>query len=271
MFVTFLKQQYQYSKEIVMLHKWKVLPLLAVFLLISVTSFADEFLSLKTGYQLLSPEGSIAGTVNGVGTKLDLERDLNLDDSENVTAEIALKWGDSQLSFNYLPISFSGTGTLTVSGEFNGEAFSADDSVKTDLDINLYDIGYTYYILNFDDLPARFQLGLEVAVKIADVDVTFYDLTQNFTKSESGTAPIPTVGARARVALADFLGITGRFGYMEFDDNHFLDAEAQLEYSPLPLVGIYAGFRYFDLKIDEDDIFVETQFSGPFAGLMLRF
>ncbi|NOQ41690.1 MAG: hypothetical protein GQ563_04220 [Desulfuromusa sp.] len=254
-----------------MLNKWKVLPLLVTFLLFSTTIFADELFSLKGGYQLLSPEGSIAGTGNGVEQKLDLERDLNLDDSENVTAEIALNWGNSRLSFNYLPISFSGTGTLTVGGQFNGLEFIATDTVKTDLDIDLYDIGYTYYLLNFDDLPTRFQLGLELAVKIADVDLTFNDVTQNFVESESATVPIPTIGVRTRIALADFLGITGRIGYMEFDGNHFLDAEAQLEFSPYPLVGLYVGVRYFDLKIDDDDVFVETKFSGPFGGLLVRF
>ena len=76
-----------------MLNKCKVLPLLAVFLLLSSSAFADELFSLKGGYQLLSPEGTVAGTVDGVGQEVDLERDLNLDDSENVTAEIALKWG----------------------------------------------------------------------------------------------------------------------------------------------------------------------------------
>jgi len=252
-----------------MLNKWKVLPLIAVFLLLSSTCFADELLSLKGGYQLLSPEGTIAGTLNGVGTALDLEKDLNLDDSEDLTAEIALKWGDSQLSFNYLPISFSGTGILTVDGSFNGQYFSRDEVANTDLNIDLYDIGYTYYLLNLDDLPTRFQLGLELAVKVADVDVMFD--TANFAESESGTVPIPTIGVRTRIALADFLGVIGRIGYMEFDGNHFLDAEAQIEFSPLPMVGIYAGFRYFDLKIDEDDLFVETKFSGPFAGVMVRF
>ncbi|MEA3363163.1 MAG: hypothetical protein U9Q61_07850 [Thermodesulfobacteriota bacterium] len=254
-----------------MLNKWKVLPLIAVFLLFSTAVFADELFSLKGGYQLLSPEGSVAGTGGGAEQKIDLERDLNLDDSENVTAEIALKWGKSHLSFNYLPISFSGTGTLTVSGEFNGQIFSATDTVQTDLDINLYDIGYTYYLLNFDDLPTRFQLGLELAVKIADVDIMLDTTSFTEAESESVTAPIPTIGIRTRIALADFLGITGRIGYMELDGNHFLDAEAQLEFSPLPMVGLYAGVRYFDLKIDEDDVFVETKFSGPFGGLLVRF
>jgi hypothetical protein len=68
--------------------------------------------------------------------------------------------------------------------------------------------------------------------------------------------PIPTIGARGRIALADFIGMIGRIGYMEYDSNHFLDAEAQVEFSPLPAVGLYAGYRYFDLKIDESDLFV---------------
>ncbi|MCK5912884.1 MAG: hypothetical protein KAG12_03335, partial [Desulfuromusa sp.] len=146
-----------------MLNKWKVLPLFAMVLLFSAPVFADELFSLKGGYQLLSREGSIAGTSGGDRQKLDLEKDLNLDDSESITAEVALRWGDSHFSFNYLPISFSGTGTLTVDGDILGEPFSAGNTVKTDLDLDLYEIGYTYYLLNFDDTPARFQLGLELA------------------------------------------------------------------------------------------------------------
>lgn len=254
-----------------MLKKWKVVPLVAMLLMLPLHSFADELISFKGGYQLLSPEGTIAGTINGTGQKVDVERDLSLDDSENVTGELSLNWGNSKLSFNYLPIDFSGTGTLTVNGTFNGQNFSINDTVQSDLTIDIYDIGYTYYLLNFDDLPTRFQLGLELAVKIADVDLTFNDLTQGFVETETVTVPIPTVGARTRIALADYLGIVGRIGYLEYDGNHFLDAEAQLEFSPLPTVGLYAGYRYFDLKVDEDDIFVETEFSGPFGGLMVRF
>lgn len=251
--------------------KWKIVWLCSLFLLIAGNLHADELFSAKLGYQLLAPEGSIAGSLEGNAQEFDVEDDLNLDDSEDLTGEIALQWGNSRLSLNYLPISFSGTGTLTVSGTFGGEDYTAGETVSSDLDIDLYDISYTYYLLNFDDLPTRFQLGLELAVKVADIDVTLKNLSEDFVESESVIAPIPTIGARTRIALADFLAIVGRIGYLEFDDNHFLDAEAQLEYSPVPNIGIYAGTRIFDLKVDEDDVYVETQFSGPFGGLLVRF
>jgi hypothetical protein len=58
---------------------------------------------------------------------------------------------------------------------------------------------------------------------------------------------------------------------MEVNDNSFLDADAQLEFSPLPLVGVYGGYRYFDVQVDESDIFIDARFSGPYVGAFVRF
>lgn len=256
-----------------MFTKCKVVLILVLFLLCVSNAVAAENLAVKLGYQLLSPEGSLAGTVNGVGQQLDVDDDLNLDDSEGFTGEIALHWGRSRLAFNYLDFGFSGTGTLTAAGEFNGQPFSVDDRVDTDLNINLYDFSYTFNLINLTDLPARFQLGPEVAVKVVDIDLRlrFDDRTQVFSETEAVTVPIPTIGARARVALADFVGLVGRISYLEIDENYFLDAEAQLEFSPVPLVGIYLGARLFEVQVEEDDIYVETEFSGPYGGLLVRF
>jgi len=253
--------------------KWKVLLLLASLLLVAGSALGDELFMGKLGYQLLSPSGTLAGNSGSVGTKVDLDKDLNLDNSQNLTAEIALQWGDARLSLNYLPINFSGTGTMTLNGTFNDQSFAVNDVVKSEININLYDIGFTYFLVNLDDLPTRIQLGLELAVKVADTEVSFKDSTAvpAISETQSATVPIPTVGARARIALSDYLGVSGRVGYMEYDGNHFTDAEGQVEFSPIPAIGIYAGYRFFDLKIDESDLFVETEFSGPFGGLLVRF
>lgn len=258
-----------------MYRKCKVTSLLAIALsflfTLSTSSFADELLSIKAGYQLLSPTGTIAGTVGGIGDKIDVRRDLDLDDSTGFAGEVALNWGKSRLSFNYLPISFSGTGTLNEPKTFKGLSFAATDRVKSELDIALYDIGYSYFLINLDDLPIRLQLGPELAVKVADAEILLRNLSGVLEEKASALVPIPTVGIRGRIALADFLGLVGRVGYMEYNGNYFLDAEAQVEFSPLPMMGIYAGYRLFDLKIDESDLFVETEFSGPFGGFLVRF
>jgi len=45
----------------------------------------------------------------------------------------------------------------------------------------------------------------------------------------------------------------------------------QLEFSPLPLVGLYGGYRLLDLKVDESDVLLDASFSGPFVGALVRF
>lgn len=245
--------------------------IITLLMLVVTPALADELLSIKAGYQMLEPDGSIAGNDNVIGVKLDTDDDLDWDDSEDLLAELALQWGNSRLSFSYMPIEFSGTNPVTVEGTYNGQSFSIGDTVASDVKLDLYDIGYTYYLLNMDDVPTRFQLGVEFAIKVADIEIAFDSNDAGIQESESVVAPLPTVGLRTRIALADLLGISARAGYLEYDGNNFLDADVQLEFSPLPLAGIFVGYRFFDLEVDESDIYVDLEFSGPYAGVMVRF
>jgi len=244
---------------------------LSLALFSPLTSWADEIVSLKVGYQTLSPSGNFTGSKNGIGTSVDIEDDLDMDDSEDVTAEAALQLGSFRLSAGYLPLKFSGTGTLTQGFIFNNQPFFATDTVKGDIDVDLYDVGLTWYLLNFDDLPVRLQLGPEIAVKIVDGSVSVANRTTGIREDVSGTAAAPTIGARARVGISDFVALVGRVGYAEYDDNTFLDADGQIEFSPIPLVGVYGGYRYLDIDIDESDLVLDATFEGPYAGAFVRF
>jgi outer membrane protein len=243
--------------------------LVPLLLLLPLGAFADEAVSLKVGYLTLSPEGTFASTAPGINTKIDIENDLAMDDSEEVTAEAALQLGPFRLSLGYMPINFSGTSTVSASDplRFEGQNFSG--SVTGEMDIDLYDLGLTWYLVNFDDLPVRLQLGPELAIKVVDGTVSLASGT--IREEVSGTVPVPTIGARARVGFGDFLALIGRAGYVSYSDNSFLDADAQVEFSPIPIVGVFGGYRYLDLEVDESDLFIDAQFSGPYAGAFVRF
>jgi len=230
--------------------------------------YADEILSLKVGYQLMSAEGTFAGQKNGIGTSLDLENDFDVDNSQGLTGELAFSLGDFRLSAGYLPLDISGE-TDGSSFTFNGTTFTT--SATGDIKADIYDVGLTWYLLNFDDLPIRVQLGPELAVKAIDADLSVKEKSGALDESVSGLVPIPTLGGRVRLALADFLGLVGRVGYMQYSGNHYTDAEVQLEFSPLPLVGLYGGYRLLDLKVDESDVLLDASFSGPFVGALVRF
>jgi hypothetical protein len=245
--------------------------LFALFGLAVSPVYADELLSFKAGYQKLNPDGDFAVSGGGLpGSTVDLDGDLDFDDSEDATLEAAVQLGDFRLFAAYLPINFSGDGVLRETVDFNGETFVAGSHVKSEVDLDIYEAGLAWYLVNVDDLPARIQFGPEVAVKYVDASIDMQD-SSGLSESESVAAPVPTVGLRGRVAIADFLGVVGRAGYMEYDDNSFFDVDAQVEVSPLPMVGLFAGYRYLDIDIDEDDFLIDASFKGPYAGALIRF
>ncbi len=243
----------------------------AVLVLGVSTAYGDETIALKVGYQVLSPSGELAAETNGIGTNVNLESDLDLADSEEMVAELGVSLGDFKISAGYMPLSFQGNSLLTRPIFFDGELYNIGTPIRSSVDLDIIDIGFTWYFLNMDDTPTRLQVGVEVAAKITDAEASLVDDLTKRTETASATVPIPTVGLRGRVALADFVGVNGRFGYLGYGDNHFLDADVQIEFSPLPLVGIYAGYRYLDIAIDESDIYVDSDFSGFYGGALIRF
>ena len=241
-------------------------------LLIAGSAWADEIVSFKAGYISLNPDGIFAVNSGGIsGTKVDFDDDLNFDDSEELFAEIAVNLGQFRLAAGFLPIDFSGTGNLNQTLIFSGKPFLVNSEVSSSVDMDIYDLALTWNILNIDDLPVRVQLGPELSVKVVDANVSMVDHTTGLKESDSLTAPVPTIGARARIGLADWVALVGRVGYMEYDGNSFLDVDGQIEFSPIPLVGIFAGYRYLDLEVDESGVFIDATLDGPYAGAFVRF
>ncbi len=225
------------------------LALLAVAALAATPARADETVMLKAGFMSLDASGHFASSANGIaGTPVDVSGNLNLKRSNDVTLEGALQLGDFRLGLNYFPLDFSGASVLNTTVTFNGQTYNAGETVDARFKAKVYDGSLTWYLVNMDDLPSRLQFGPEVAVKFINADVTMNNVTAGFSSTHSANIPIPTVGARARVALADFVGLTARAGFLGYSGNRFLDAEAQLEFSPLPTLGVYAGYRYIDVK-----------------------
>ncbi len=246
--------------------------LVMTLLLLVGSAWADEIVSLKAGYISLNPDGDFAVDGGGLaGSKIDFDHDLNFDDSEELFAEIALNLGNFRLALGYLPIDFSGKGNLNQTVIFNGKTFLINSEVSSTVDMDIYDLGLTWNILNIDDLPIRVQFGPELSVKVVDADVSMVDHTTGLRESDSVIAPVPTIGVRTRLGLADWAALVGRVGYMQYNDNNFLDIEGQVEFSPVPLVGVFAGYRYLALDVDESGVFIDATLDGPYAGVLVRF
>jgi outer membrane protein len=241
-----------------------------VSLSVSSAALADETVSVKVGYQSTNISGQFAGNISGVTNQIDMQNDLGFKRSNNVTAEAALQLGDFRLQAGYLPLDFKGSGTLTRTVNFNGVNYQGGIPTTSEVKADIYDIGLTYYLINMNNMPSRFQLGIEPAVKIIHANATMSNSAVG-TQQVSATVPIPTIGLRARVALADFLGVVARVGYMSYAKNRFLDLDGQVEFSPVPLLGIYAGYRKMELKADTSGVYLNVNMQGPYVGAFFRF
>ena len=241
----------------------------AILLAVSTPAQADETVYIKAGYMMLTPSGQFAATINNVGTRIDMEQDLNFDNSTQPTGEIGINLGNSLFTIGFMPVSFTGTGTLARPISYNGQTFTAGTTVTSEFKADIIDIGYTYYLINMDDLPSRFQLGIETSAKTIITKTSMTGGGMSSTKNI--TVPIPTLGLRSRIALADFVGVVGRVGYLGYAGNTFLDADIQVEFSPLPTIGVYAGYRHLQLELDSSGVFANVTFNGPYAGAFFRF
>jgi len=246
--------------------------LYTMLMLAALPAFADETVMLKSGFMSLDARGSFSAAAGGVaGTAVNFDSTMRFARSNRETLEAALQLGDFRVALNYFPLNFSADGPLASGIVFNGQSFAAGDSVHASLKADVFDASLTYYLLNIDDLPARMQFGVEAAVKTVRVISTLQNRSTGITQSTSITLPIPTLGARGRLAISDFLGLSGRVGYLGYAGNYFLDTEVQLEFSPLPDMGVYAGYRLIDLKLDRSGVLLDSSISGPFIGGFIRF
>ena len=81
-------------------------------------------------------------------------------------------------------------------------------------------------------------------------------------------AKIPVKG-RVKTRLARDLD--ARASGIAYSGNHLVDVDAYASFVPLPFVRIQGGYRYIDLKIDEDGTLASFKLKGPYLGAQLSF
>ena len=243
---------------------------------IAYTSFAIPGVDLKAGigYQMLSP----SGYVNYDGDNIDVENDLNWDDSKSVFgyAEIGLPVLPN-IRVEYLPTLYEGTGNVNKSVKFGNISLNYKDRVYSKFDVNQIDV-VAYYGIPIPIVNPK--LGL--AVKVLDGNVYVKSLTTQQDENVDLTLPIPLVYIGFDInppMIPVSLYIDGKG--IAYNGSSLIDAKATLKYEfvGLPLIGnlyIGGGYRYQRFKLDDVDIDgkklnADLKFKGPFVEAGVQF
>lgn len=206
------------------------------------------------------------------GTPFDLRDDFGLDDRD--TAKMARLWfrfGKNRLFADYLDTSHDGGDVFSAPFTFHGTTYAAGESFDASTSLKLSQGRWRYSFINLKVIEMGIGLGLDDAKVRMAVDGAVHgretlDKSLIFPTANAGLVITPVPGFHIRVE--------GEILSVHYGSDHvrFRDARAQLEWSFVHVVGLFAGWRTVHLDADSGDFgsAVIGQ-SGPYAGVGVRF
>jgi outer membrane protein len=249
-------------------------PLFAVLLMFLAAAPAGAFVIGARGlYWFPSMSGDVKVDNNGVaGTKLNLKDDLGVDNDSFPVVEVFGGVGKHSVSLAYTPIDYSGSKTLAAAINFNGKNYAANTNVHTDLELKMLDFQYKYKFLDLDNILAGFSLSAIGQVKYIDGYAKISDPAANSSAEYTIKAPIPMIGLGAHAGiLAGLLEARATMTGAYYSGSHLYEALAELSFTPFPFLDINAGYKIMDIKVDHNDVYLASTFSGPYVGVTFSF
>ncbi|MDY6792003.1 MAG: TIGR04219 family outer membrane beta-barrel protein [Thermodesulfobacteriota bacterium] len=252
----------------------KMIPIILCLLLIVPTASYALGLEFAVGAWKQSPEGFMSYEQLTIDDELDLERDCNYDDETRFSGRMKI---DMPLALPniYLmasPIEFDGTGSKTVSFKFGDDTFNATDPFYSKLTLDHYDVGFYYGIPAIETLSAEtLNLDLGLNIRIYDFEAQIRQDTAGLEESEDFTLPVPMVYLALQVKPVDKLSIEAEARGISYSGNQLYSLIGRVKLNIFGPLFTAAGYRYDKLKIDEEDVEVDVDFSGPFVEAGFKF
>jgi len=163
-----------------------------------------------------------------------------------------------RLDFSWFSTRRSGENVLGIQNpiDFAGITLQPGASVKTNFDVDIYQVGYSYSFFQDERLDLAVGAGAFIMPISFDLQVQNPGAATLAGTSESITAPLPVFNLRADVATTPkwFLRTKAQFFYLEIGDfrGAITDTLLAVEYMAFRNVG-------FGLNVENINIAVEAQ------------
>ncbi len=242
------------------------------------TSALGQSLELEGRYWPASLDATVrvTGGHNEVPSDLDtvdLKSDLGLKDKHLADWRISLATGPhSRLRVAYVKMDYSADQDVERTILFNGQQYTVGTRVATKLNLEYWRYGWIWQFLGGPYSKVRFGTLLEAKRISVDASLAAPELVPPVAERKKISRTLPTVGlaldinpTRTFNVFAELSGISGG------SRGHALDGEAGVKVGLGSHLFLSAGYRYFDLEVNDDPDFAKLKDSGPFVGGALRF
>jgi len=251
----------------------KIISTLALGALLSSSLYADMGrLEMGIGGWSYEPEGTLIYTDSGATATNTLTKTKDT----SMYAWMLIKHPIPilpNLRLEYANIASDGV----ANGSFKD--FVAPVNTATKIEMTQFDV-IPYYNLLDNTFWTTLDLGIDLKVIQTDylAKGVNYDGLVNADYKDSKDIIIPLAYARLRVEIpATNIGLETDVKYVTYDGSTVYDVRAKLDYTfdfiPVVQPALEVGYRVqkFDLKDSDDKTKLDMEFSGFYAGLMLRF
>lgn len=237
----------------------------AIVATLPLTAMADTILGFKVGGGSWThdPSGSITSSVGGSGTSADLKNDLQLAKKSEGYTYFQLEHPVPLIpNFKYMKTAMttSGSGNATGTFTFNGTSVTASSAVTSKLQLDQTD-----YIFYYELLDNVVSLDLGLNAKMIDGKATVN------ADSSSFKATVPMLYAAAEIAFTDNFALGMDISSISVGKNTISDITTKVSYTTDFMLGIEAGVRTQDIKVDVDSVKTSMKFSGAFVGVYFKF
>jgi hypothetical protein len=239
---------------------------------VATTSPAESY-HVELGAGFWNPTADMQVTSGAGGSSVDLKNDLGLQDKKVGEFQLVVKPAlKHKIRVQFIPISYTQTGTPRSNVTFNGQVYPAGTAVESTLQWKAWRFGYEYDFVS----TYRGFAGMIVDVKYTDLTATL--TAAGRTASGSVQAPIPALGGIARIYLAQNLSLTGELTGFKFPGNwikstsgHYADLDVYAMLNFAESFGLRAGYRKFDVEYVRAEDAGTLKLTGPYLGVTLRF
>jgi len=272
-----------------MRHHWLIIPL--AFLLLAVGPayaqgepewrswpMGERFgLSVGTFFANLDTKVRLDGTGGALGTVIDFEQNLGLDDTKTriMAAGYWRFFKKHRLDFSYFNLDRSGDGTSTVNIRFGDREFQADLPLQAFLDIEVFNLGYSYSILFDEKKELGFGFGLSFQDIATGLEGTGVLAGFGVSESSSVLAPLPTFTGRFAYAITPKWIVDTNIGYFTIEvdsggdelSGDVIAANAGVKWQLLKHFHLGLLYQWFRVDVNTKDeakqLTIEYKYKGP--------
>jgi hypothetical protein len=212
-----------------------------------------------------------------IGTRLDLERDLGLDDNDfRFIGGLSYRFNRRHaIDVSYFDLKRSADRTVSADFEFAEQLFARQTTVHTSFDTRIWRLSYSFAFVDSERHRATAQVGFHYA----QLDTNINRTAGTQEGEASADAPLPVVGFSYAYRFSPrwMAEVSGQIFRLEVDDvdGRIDNFSAVVGVGVLENVSIFGGYTYYLMDVDISKRLwtgeTKLDYQGPWVGFVVGF